>query len=173
MKFLINIISIVEKINRLIAYLVSALLPLMTALLVYETISRYVFNKPTIWVYDVSIFLFGYIGILGGAFVYQLNGHINVDILYSILSKRKKATLDVISNLLVLFFLVIAIVFTFENGIEAIKNAERTMSEWGPPVGHYRLMVCAGCFFMFLQVLVNMFRSFYYMVTGRCLEDEC
>ena len=58
----------VEFIVRLIGRSVSFLVPLLSLVVAYEVFARYILNSPTIWAYDLSLFLFAYIAALGGAF---------------------------------------------------------------------------------------------------------
>jgi TRAP-type C4-dicarboxylate transport system permease small subunit len=167
MKFIILFVNFVDRLNVLVANAVSTLLPVLVCMLVIETVARYIFNHPTIWAYDISIFLFGYLTLLGGAYVQKLNEHVNVDIIYHRLSTRSKAVLDVISGLLVLFFLILIIVYSWNPAIKAIKNYETTMSEWAPPIGHFKLMIPIACFLIFLQTIANWFRSLYRAVTNK------
>jgi len=67
--------------------------------------------------------------------------------------------MDLIGGMLVLFFLGVGITKTFEPAIAAIIKGERTMSEWSPLIGHYKLMVFVGFLFLFLQVFCDTIRS--------------
>ncbi|EAZ99104.1 hypothetical protein MELB17_05999 [Marinobacter sp. ELB17] len=44
------------------------LMPLLAGIVAFEVFARYVLNSPTIWAYDMSLFLFGYVTALGGAY---------------------------------------------------------------------------------------------------------
>lgn len=51
----------------------SLLMPVLAFIVAFEVVARYVFDAPTIWAYDLSLFLFGYIAALGGAYAQQKN----------------------------------------------------------------------------------------------------
>jgi len=170
MKILLTILKFVDNLSKWVAYAASPLLPAMVCLLAFETVARYVFNHPTIWAYDMSIFFFGYLGLLAGGYVYQLKGHVNVDIIYQRVSPRTKALLDVITGLVVFFFLILTIIYSWGPAIEAFKRHETTMSEWGPPVSHYKLLITVATFLIFLQALANWTRSLYRFITDKELK---
>jgi TRAP-type C4-dicarboxylate transport system permease small subunit len=170
MKFLIKFLESIDKANKWIALAVSPLLPIMACVLAFETVSRYLFNHPTIWSYDMAIFLFGYLALLSGGCVHQLKAHINVDIVYTLLSPKWKALMDVVTGSIVLFFLLIVIIYSWNPAIEALKIHSTTMSEWGPPVGHYKLMITVATTFLFFQALANWIRSLYKVITDNELE---
>ena len=80
------------------------LMPLLAGIVAFEVFSRYVLGKPTIWAYDLSLFMFGYVAALGGAYAQQKRAHINVDILYLSVSPKAKCVFNLVSFSLGIFF---------------------------------------------------------------------
>jgi len=160
-------IRIMDKISEWIGLSASVLLPAMVAVLTYEIVSRYVFAKPTVWVFDTAIFMFGYCGLLSGAYVLREREHINVDVLYNCLSPRKRAVLDSITSLLLFFFVILVIIYGWKSAISSIVLDEHTSTEWGAPVGHFKLMLPIGGLLLFLQGIANWIRSVYRAVTNK------
>jgi len=66
------------------------IMPMLASVVATEVFSRYCLNAPTIWAYDLSLFMFGYMAALGGAYAQQQRAHINVDILYLSVSPKIK-----------------------------------------------------------------------------------
>ena len=170
MKILKIYIHLVDRLNHWIGLLVSALMPLMVLVLTYEVIARYVFKRPTIYTYDLSIFMFGYIGLLAGAYVLKNHQHVNVDIIYSKFSLRGKAIADVVTGILFFFFITLVVAYTLNNAIFAISHNEATATEWSPPVGHFKLMIPIGAFLLLLQGTANWIRDLYCAITNKELE---
>lgn len=160
----------IDRLSLIVGYSVAVLVPLMILSLVYEVISRYFFHAPTLWAQDVSIFLFGYIGLLGGAFVMQERAHINVDLIYSRLSLRGRAICDVISGLVMMFFLILVVVYAWHEGKRAIMLGLRRPTDWAPPLGHFILAISIGGFLLLLQTFAHWIRHLHMAVTGRPLE---
>jgi TRAP-type mannitol/chloroaromatic compound transport system permease small subunit len=163
-------IRIVERLNTWIGVAVSVLLPAMAIALTYEVVARYLFRRPTIWAYDMAIFMFGYCGLLAGAYVLMEKAHVNVDIIYMRLSRRGKAAMDVITGLLFFFFIILVIIYGWKAAIFALELGKRTNTEWAPPVGHFRLMIPVGAFLLLLQGLANWIRDLYLVITNKELE---
>ena len=170
MKFLKTYIRLVDRLSHTVGRLVSVLMPAMVVVLAFEVVARYVFKRPTIWVYDLAIFMFGYIGLLAGAYVLKNRQHVNVDILYDRFSPRQKAISDSLTGLLFFFLIVLVIRYSLENALFALANHESTATEWGPPVGHFKLMIPIGAFLLLLQGLANWIRALYRALTDRELE---
>ena len=82
--------TIIDKIVMWLGKGASYLMPLLAFIVVFEVVARYAFDAPTIWAYDSSLFLFGYVAALGGAYAQQKRAHINVDILYLTVSPKVK-----------------------------------------------------------------------------------
>jgi TRAP-type C4-dicarboxylate transport system permease small subunit len=170
MKIIKVYINLIGRINNRIGLAISVLMPAMVLILFYEVVSRYVFKSPTIWTYDMAIFMFGYIGLLSGAYVHKNRKHVNVDIIYDRLSPRGKAISETITGLLFFFFIILVIIYSFDNAMYAFKHHEATATEWGPPIGHFKLMIPIGASLLFLQELANWFQSLYHAITNKELE---
>lgn len=160
----------IDRLSMLVGYSVAVFVPLMILSLVYEVISRYFFHAPTLWAQDVSIFLFGYIGLLGGAFVMKEHAHINVDLVYARLNLRARAACDVISGLVIMFFLVLVVIYCGHEGLKAIHLGLRRPTDWAPPVGHFIMAISVGGFLLLLQTFAHWIRNCHLMLTGRPLE---
>jgi TRAP-type mannitol/chloroaromatic compound transport system permease small subunit len=160
----------IDRLSMLVGYSVAVLVPLMILSLVYEVVSRYFFHAPTLWAQDTSIFLFGYIGLLGGAFVMKEHAHINVDLIYARLSLRARAGCDVISGLVVMFFLILVVIYCGHEGLKAIHLGLRRPTDWAPPVGHFILAIAVGGLLLLLQTFAHWIRNWHLLLTGRPLQ---
>ena len=65
------------------------ILPLIFAT-VYEVFSRYFFNSPTIWAYEIATMATGTVLLLGAPYTLKEKAHIRIDVFYSGFSQRKK-----------------------------------------------------------------------------------
>jgi TRAP-type C4-dicarboxylate transport system permease small subunit len=69
-------------------------------ILINEIIMRYVFNAPTSWAHETTIFICGMAFIFGGLYCVARNQHIRVVIIYDVVSPRVRRVLDVIISLI-------------------------------------------------------------------------
>jgi len=74
------------------------LIPGMMFIMTYEVVARYILKSPTIWAMESTQYLFLATTALGGAYVLRHGGHVNVPILYSRLSTRTQAIVDVVTS---------------------------------------------------------------------------
>lgn len=70
------------------------------AILINEVFLRYVFNAPTIWAHETTIFLCGIAFIYGGLYCTVRDKHIRVVLIYDILGPRLRRGFDVIISLI-------------------------------------------------------------------------
>lgn len=77
-------------VGKLVAWLI---LPMIGAL-VYEVISRFGFNRPTPWAYDVTYMLYGALFMLGAAWTLGRDSHVRADFLFNVLPPRWQGVID-------------------------------------------------------------------------------
>ena len=160
-------IRLADALSEYVGRAVSFLIPGLVVVLMIEVASRYLLKKPTLWAYDTAIFMYGYCGVLAGAYTLKHKGHIVVDVVYSLFSPRVKAAFNVLTGLLFFFFMTIFIIYTWKAAAVALAGGHRASSQWAPPVGHYRLLLPVGGGLLLLQGLANWLRDLYFAATGR------
>lgn len=69
-----------------------------------EVISRYVFDSPTSWVHETTVFLIAVMFSIGGPVALARNKHIRVRVLYDTVGPRFRAWLDVLNEIIALGF---------------------------------------------------------------------
>ncbi|MBM9594395.1 TRAP transporter small permease subunit [Roseitranquillus sediminis] len=65
-------------------------------ILIQEVVLRYVFNSPTVWAHETTIFLCGMAFIYGGLYTAARDRHIRVVLIYDWLGPRWRRTFDVV-----------------------------------------------------------------------------
>lgn len=166
----------VDSLTMWVGKLAALLMPILAFVVVFEVLSRYLLNSPTIWAYDLSLFLFGYIAALGGAYAQQKRAHINVDMLYSFVSPRVKSYFNVITFTLGIFFLLVVIYTSLGKFNEAIEFNYRRQSEWAPPMWHFWLMLIVSSALFIMQLFKDMLLEIYFLATAKRLfegETNC
>ncbi|MCV6588657.1 MAG: TRAP transporter small permease [Marinobacterium sp.] len=152
--------------------LAALLMPVLASVVVFEVFSRYMLDSPTIWAFDLSLFLFGYIAALGGAYAQQQRAHINVDILYLQVSHRTRCVFNLISFSLGIFFLLVIFKMCFEKYEEAIEFDFRRQGEWAPPMFHFWVMLCIAAALFILQLVRDFLAEAWFLGTGTALIEE-
>ncbi len=98
-RFLSGIDFICTWAGKLAAFLV---IPLILAV-VYEVTSRYGFDRPTIWAFEIERMVGGTLFVMGFSWVLIQKAHVRVDLFYQRMSPRGQAILDAVLYLLLVF----------------------------------------------------------------------
>ncbi len=138
----------------------------------YETILRHWFNAPTVWAYDTLCMAGGVIYIMGWSYCYLIDSHVRVDLIYSRLSERKKAMLDVIYHLVFFFPLWIILVWISTKWAVKAWRINETMiaTYWYPPAAPFRTIFALGSLLLLLQGVAKFIRDLYFLRRGEHLD---
>jgi TRAP-type mannitol/chloroaromatic compound transport system permease small subunit len=146
-----NFIELVNRITEGIGNIARWLIVPITLIVVTEVVSRYFFNKPTIWAWDINTQLFGIFVILGGSYTFLHSSHIGIDVIVLKLPLKVQLSIRLITELL--FFYSIGILL-WKGSIAAWKSIliRETMSTYfKPPIYPFRVIVAIGVFLLLLQ----------------------
>ncbi len=96
----------------------------------YEVLMRYVFSAPTVWSFDITIFLILYATFIGTAFNIRENKHVRIEFFMSWISKYRLPSLllKTFGDLIVSFFWVIVTWRAIIDTVNAYKMSEVTVS---------------------------------------------
>lgn len=159
MSLLQKLINGVSRLNDVIGRWIAVLIFGMSALLVFEVICRYFFDSPTIWTNELAQFLFGIYAIMAGGYVMAHHGHVNVDLLYSHLSVRVRAIVDVCTAVLFYIFMLAFLYFASSMAWESFQSWETSYSAWNPPVWPVKAFMPLAAFLVLLQGTVKLLRD--------------
>src|SRR5699024_11324918 len=107
----------------------------LTLLVVFEVISRKVFNSPTIWTYETITMIFGFHFMIVAAYGLLHKSLVNVDVLYDRLSQNTKAILDIITYLILFFpFIITVLIFSIGEAQHSWVVKETSSTLFGAPV---------------------------------------
>ena len=85
------------------------LIAIVVCVMMYEVILRYVFERPTLWANEMSLWLAGFVFILAGFYAMQQRSHIRIYLLYDMFPRAVQRICDTVSTVLIVgfaFFLV-------------------------------------------------------------------
>jgi len=132
-----------------------------------EVVSRYAFNQPTMWVWDVSEQLGAAFYMLGGAYALLHYSHIRVDVLYTRFPLKMKAIADLVTSLLFFFFCIVLVWKGAELALEFTVIREVKNSLLAPPLYPLRWMFVVACFLLLLQGIAKFIRDLGIVITGK------
>jgi TRAP-type mannitol/chloroaromatic compound transport system permease small subunit len=164
-----KLLTYIDRISNWTGNAISWLMLALVLEIVYDTIARYAFGAPTIWSFDISYMLYGSMFMLGGAYTLFKGEHIRVDLLYSNISERSKAIIDILGYCVFFFppvcgLFVYGILFT----VDSWKLMEHSnISYWRPPIYHYKSIIPVSAFLILMQGIVQFIRSISVVIAKR------
>lgn len=164
----------IDRLSDLISRFVKYLIILLILVLCYEVVSRYIFNKPTVWALESAKMIFGAIGALCWGYTLKIGGHVRVDVFYTLLSKKSRAWIDVVMTVLFLFpFEYVLIYSSFKWAFFAVKTHEKMIdSSWMPPSAPFRFVLAIGFTLFFIQTLAEFAKNLYFIIKNQDLLGE-
>ena len=162
----------ISRVNQAMGKAVSFLLVAMIATIGYEVIVRYFFNRPTIWSFDLNIYLLCVYSLIGGGFTLLRNGHVNVDIVYGRLPVRTQAILACFTSIFFFIFMGVLLWYGAKMAYNAFiwRETSGTVLNW--PLFPTKVMVPVGAFLLVLQGIVKFLNDLQTAITGKIPEGE-
>lgn len=146
----------VKKANTLCATLAGIILLFVTFSIFIDVILRYFFNRPSIWITEVSTYLFLYIIFLAAAYTLQQGGHIKVTFLLSFMPESGQKIINFITALLATIFTAVLLwqawIMTWTGFIE--KWTSPTMLS--APYAYIHVAMVIGCILLLITFLCIM-----------------
>ncbi len=167
MRVLRGILRVIDNISEVTGRILALAMPVLVVVVMYEIISRSVFNSPTKWVNETSLFLFGGAALMAGAYTHRHRAHVVLDILVSRLSVRKRAIVDIINSGFFWFFCGFMLYWGWKFAAKAWKFHEMSWSYWGPPIYPIKTLLPIAAALILLQGLANLTRDIITAITGK------
>ncbi len=104
MQVLNKIKFVIDKITEVISTII---LGIMTVLVVYQVIARFILNNPNAYTEALSQYLFVWLIMFGSAYVYGANEHLTIDLLKDKFSPTLTMIVDVITNIILFIFVLL------------------------------------------------------------------
>ena len=100
MKIFNSINSLIDRITNIFAYIAGFLLVYIVIVVTVEVITRYFFNKPLPFTFDISQILLYLITYFSAAWVMKRGGHVSMDFLLIVLKKKHQLFVNGITSML-------------------------------------------------------------------------
>jgi len=129
-----EITSWIDRVAVAVSRVAMLLVAVIVAIIFYEVIMRYVFERPTLWVNEMSLWLGGMAYLLAGWYVMQQRGHIRIFILYDMCSRRLQRVFDCVSTALICVFSAAVIYGGAGEAWDKLMRWETFGTAWDPPI---------------------------------------
>jgi TRAP-type mannitol/chloroaromatic compound transport system permease small subunit len=140
---------------------------IMMLLVVFEVISRRLFNAPTMWNMEITTMIFGFHFMMVAAYALLHQSLVSVDILYEKFSIKKQAILDLITySVLFLPFVIGTLIGSSRFAYVSWMQQEVSWTAFAPPVYPIKTIIPIAIFFLLLQGISEMLKRIVTLVEG-------
>ena len=144
---------IVNRINRVVEFVVIIQFALMVFTVTAAVFARYVLNDSIVWAEELARYLFVWVSFLGGGLGVGTNIHVGVDSLVELFAKRPRLVVQIVMELMIVGFTCALIWAGTEFTAFGMKSDALLLPI---PMGYVYLAVPVGGFVMLINVLVNL-----------------
>jgi C4-dicarboxylate transporter DctM subunit len=165
-------VSILDRIVDGFGMIGGVLILCNAAFITYEVVMRYIFNAPTIWVQEVTIYLTILSGFLALAYALKENAHVKVDFVSVHLHGRTALALEILAALMAILFVA---VLGWEGIVMALNTFEA--QEHSPtllrvPVWIPQSFIPLGAALLLLEYLRLAFRLVQRVLSGESTPQQ-
>lgn len=148
-----KISAIFDKVIETMAAISGLILIFLMISVCIDVTMRYLFNRPISWVIEIAEYLLVYMTFLGAAWVQKMEGHVRVDLLTMMLSRRTQALMAFVSSLIGIIVFFIIVVFSTIETWDTFERGVRNPSMLEFPKAPILAVIPFGSFFFMLQFL--------------------
>ncbi|MBY6115896.1 TRAP transporter small permease [Mameliella alba] len=100
----------------------------------YEVVSRYVFNQPTMWANEMSLWIASFLFLLAGLYAMQQRSHIRIYVIYDMMPRWMQKAADCVSVLLIWVFTFCLVWGGYNDAMRRMLRMETFGTAWDPPL---------------------------------------
>ena len=164
----------IDHISKFLGLAVAQLYLICAAVTGYEVISRYVFDAPTQWVFEVVMVLAATAWMLSAAYVTLHKRHIGITVFYIMASDRGKWWLDLIAYVVGIIALWLLIDDSVIRALDSVMMLEKAGSAWNSPQPMIlKSMLTIGATTYIIQLMINLYRHFSSNVAKKIVLGIC
>lgn len=145
-----------EKTLKFAMVLSSAILAIVTFL---QVIMRFFFKMPVAWGQDIIRLSFVYLVFLGVAYCLKTNDHLNIDIIFSMVSNKTGKILQILINFVLLGFFILLLIY----GIQFSKTGITQKAPYTAiPMIYYYASIPISVIFLILydiEIIISQFKG--------------
>jgi TRAP-type mannitol/chloroaromatic compound transport system permease small subunit len=147
----------IDRIAVFIGRLTMMLVIVLCCVMIYEVVLRYVFERPTLWANELSLWLAGFVFLCSGLYAMQQRSHIRIFLLYDVLPRGLQRTCDVISTALIVAFAFFLFYGGYGEAFDKFFRWERFGTAFDPPIpATLKPMVLIIVVLVAVQAVINL-----------------
>lgn len=139
----------------------------------YEVVARYVFNAPTLWANELSLWIASVVFLFAGQYAMQQRSHIRIYVIYDLMPRWMQKASDVISVFLICSFTFALIWGGYADAKRRILRMETFGTAWDPPIpGTVKTAILVIILLVAIQAVSNLIADWNKLPEHHTAADE-
>lgn len=148
-----------EKIRDILDKLMRAfnaiVLGVLTLLVVWQVVTRYLLGAPSTWSEELSSYLFAWTTMFGAAYIFGKREHMNIPVVVERFSESTQKTLAILSECLVLLFAIVILIY---GGLQITSlTMGQTSSSLPLVMGYFYAVIPLSGIFVAIYSVLNIY----------------
>lgn len=149
--------STADRVAVFIGRVTMVMILVLTAVMLYEVILRYVFERPTLWANELSLWIAGFVFLCAGLYAMQQRSHIRIFLLYDVCPRWLQRMFDCISTLLIVVFALALIYGGYGEALDKLHRWETFGTAFDPPIpATIKPTILIVVFLVAVQAVINL-----------------
>jgi len=163
----------VDRLNWLFSRVSMWLVAAIIAIMAYEVVLRYVFERPTLWANEMSLWLAGMVYLFAGLYAMQQRSHIRIFVLYDMAPRWARKTFDVISTACIVLFAMATVYGGYDEAKAKLLRWETFGTAFDPPIpATMKPLVLLTVIVLALQAISNLIYDWHKEPESHDPSDE-
>jgi len=162
----------IKKLNFVCVSLAGFILLFVTFSIFVDVFLRYFFRRPSIWITEVSTYLFLYMIFLATSYALQQEMHVKVTFLLIGFSDRVKRVFHLITSIFAMIFCLVLFWQTTEMTWTAFKEKWTTPTMLSAPSAYIYIVMVFGSFILFLTFILQTIEQFRSSESPKNVEEK-
>ena len=124
----------IDRVAVFIGRVTMMLVLILTLVMLYEVVLRYIFERPTLWANETSLWLAGVVFLCAGLYAMQQRSHIRIVLLYDVVPRWLQRVFDTISTVLIVAFAFFLIYGGYGEAFDKFYRWETFGTAFDPPL---------------------------------------
>ncbi len=149
--------NVFDRISLFLSCVTMLLVVALVLVMLYEVVLRYVFERPTLWANELSLWMAGFIFLLSGLYAMQQRTHIRIYLLYDLLPRSAQRLCDTVSALLIAVFAAALVWGSYNEAYAKLMRWETFGTAFDPPIpATMKPMILVVIVLVAIQAIVNL-----------------
>lgn len=144
-----------KPISTLSGVMSAIFISMITIIIVYGVIMRYIFHKPMAWVDPLSIYSMIGLTFIGASYAMHTDKHIRVDVVIKLFKERTQRIIQILMYVIALAYTILLGVLSFKMAYLSFLAGRTDEAFVDIPLFVPQLLIPMGCFLLILSIFAK------------------